>query len=58
MVTWKGADKPWAEFKDFIFSECKWNLDDSAQGAKQDIKAKNVKIWNKIGPFICEFYKL
>ena len=56
IVSWNGNDLKWAKFKDLIFSERKWSLDDQ-DGAKQGVKEKNVKIWNKIGPFICEYYR-
>jgi hypothetical protein len=58
MVAWKGGDMKWDKFKAVIYSERGWNLEDKDQGAKQLIKEKNIKIWNKIGPFICEYYKL
>ena len=57
MVNWKGSNIKWEKFKSKIYSEHRWNLEDIDQEAKKLIKEKNVKIWNKIGPFICEYYK-
>ena len=58
MVVYKDAELKWENFKTKIFNELKWNLEDKDQGAKQLIKEKNVKIWNKIGSFICDYYNL
>jgi hypothetical protein len=57
-VTWKGSDIEWEKFKALIYSESKWDLEDKNKGAIQIIKEKNMKIWNKIGPFICDYYRL
>ena len=57
-MTWKGTDMKWQKFKAVIYSERRWDLDDKNQGAKYIIKEKNMKIWNKIGPFICDYYRL
>ena len=52
IVEWKGTDLKWEKFKTVIFNELRWNLDNK-DGAKELLKLKNAKIWNKIGPFIC-----
>ena len=55
-VLWKGSEIKWEKFKTEIYKERRWSLEDKG-GAKELIKFKNAKIWNKIGPFICENYK-
>ena len=40
-----------------IYNDRKWDLEDKDQGAKQLNKEKNMKIWNLIGPFICDYYR-
>jgi len=58
MVVWQGNDMKWKKFKDVIYKDRRWNLEDKNQGAKQLIKEKNMKIWNMIGPLICDYYRL
>ena len=48
----------WKRFKDVIYKDRRWNLEDKNQGAKQLIKEKNMKILNMIGPLICDYYRL
>ena len=48
----------WKQFKEVIYNDRRWNLDARDHGAKQLIKEKNMKIWNLIGPFICDYYLL
>lgn len=40
-----------------IYNERRWDLVDEKDGAKQLIKEKNMKIWNLIGPTICDYYR-
>ena len=56
IVFWKGTEMKWEKFKTHIYNELHWDIENK-EGAKELIKLKNVKIWNKIGPFICEYYK-
>jgi hypothetical protein len=58
MVFWQGSDINWKSFKQEIFKQKRWDLEDNKQGAKQLIKEKNMKIWNLIGPLICDYYRL
>jgi hypothetical protein len=41
-----------------MYKDRRWDLEDNNKGAKQMIKEKNMKIWNLIGPFICDYYRL
>jgi hypothetical protein len=56
-VLWKGTEIKWEKFKSIIFNELRWSFEHKG-GALENVKFKNAKIWNKIGPFICEYYKL
>ena len=47
----------WKKFKQVIYDERKWYIDDDKLGAKQHHKDKNTKIWNLIGQYICEYYR-
>ena len=58
MVVWHGNDLKWKKFKQVIYDERRWDLEDKDQWAKQLIKEKNMKIWNLIGPIICDYYRL
>lgn len=58
MVAWQGNDMKWKKFKEVLYSDRKWDLEDKNQGARQHIKEKNMKIWNLTGPFICDYYRL
>jgi hypothetical protein len=57
-VFWHGDDLLWTKFKETIYKERRWDLEDKNQGARQLIKEKNMKIWNIIGPIICDYYSL
>jgi hypothetical protein len=57
-VLWHGNDLIWTKFKEVIYKERRWDLEDKNQGAKQLLKEKNMKIWNLIGPIICDYYRL
>ena len=57
IITWKGTEITWEKFKALIYTERRWNLTNKNLVAMQAIKEKNTKIWNKIGPFICEYYR-
>ena len=57
-VLWQGNDINWNKFQTIIYKDRRWDLDDKNQGAKQLIKEKNMKMWNLIGPFICDYYRL
>ena len=57
MVVWQGNDLKWKKFKEVIYNDRRWDLEDNDKGAKQLIKEKNMKIWNVIGQFICDYYK-
>ena len=56
-MAYKGTQMNFEKFKALIFKEKKWIFEDKDQGTTQDIKEKNVKIWNKIGPYICDYYR-
>jgi hypothetical protein len=56
MVVWKGTEKKWENFKSDLRASRKWDFRDNG-GAKEYDKLRNAKIWNKIGPFICEYYQ-
>jgi hypothetical protein len=55
-VLWKGTEIKWEKFKTIIFNELRWSFEHKG-GALENDKLKNAIIWNKIGPFICEYYK-
>lgn len=57
-MLWHGNDLIWTKFKEVIYKERRWDLEDKNQGAKQLLKEKNMKIWNLIGPIICDYYRL
>ena len=57
MVVWQGNDLKWKKFKEVIYNDRRWDLEDKDHGAKQLIKEKNMKIWNLIGPIICDYYR-
>jgi hypothetical protein len=41
-----------------MYNDRRWDLGANDDGAQMLIKEKNMKIWNLIGPFVCEYYKL
>jgi hypothetical protein len=43
----------WKKFKEVIYTDEKWDLEEKKEGAKTRNKDKNIKIWNLIGHFIC-----
>lgn len=56
IVLWKGTEMKWEKFKSDLRAQRKWDFTDKG-GAKENDKLKNAKIWNKIGQFICEYYR-
>ena len=41
-----------------MYNVLRWDLRANDHGAQMLINEKNMKIWNLIGPFVCEYYKL
>ena len=39
-----------------MYNDRRWDLEAKDDGAQMREKEKNMKIWNLIGPFVCEYY--
>jgi hypothetical protein len=54
---WRGEAMIWKKFKALIYNESRWDLEDINQVASKTVKEKNMKIWNLIGPVICDYHR-